>query len=75
MEVIRITKVTVQKTKKLSLRKSLCSEEIVTYLTPKDVFLVDTSRVYWDSKDNQYYRAQSEYGEEGYVITSGLKIL
>ena len=70
-----MTKVTVQNSKKLSLRKSLCSEEIVTELTSKDVFLVDTSRVYWDSKDNQYYRALTEYGEEGYVVTFGLKLV
>lgn len=59
--------------KKLTLRKDLCDESAVLYLTKKDRFYVDTSKVYYDFQNTPMYKAKLYYGKEGYVAKEGVE--
>ena len=59
--------------KKLTLRKDLCNESAVLYLSKKDRFYVDTSKVYYDFQNTPMYKAKLYYGKEGYVAKEGVE--
>lgn len=59
--------------KKLTLRKDLCDASAVLYLTKKDRFQVDTSKVYYDFQNTPMYKAKLYYGKEGYVAKEGVE--
>lgn len=59
--------------KKLTLRKDLCNASAVLYLTEKDRFHVDTSKVYYDFQNTPMYKAKLYYGKEGYVAKEGVE--
>lgn len=59
--------------KKLTLRNNLCDASAVLYLTKKDRFQVDTSKVYCDFQNTPMYKAKLYYGKEGYVAKEGVE--
>lgn len=73
-----MTKMKVTNCHELSIRKDVTcpelEETVLTVVKKGTELLVDTSRVYWNWKDRQYYKVKTISGVEGYAPTDALTL-
>lgn len=73
-----MTKVVVTNCHELSVRRDIFlpenQDQIAKVLKRGETLFVDTSHVYWDSYDNQYYRCDIGKDFPTYIIKGGISV-
>ena len=74
-----MTKAVVTNCHELSVRRDIFlpenADQIAKVLKRGETLFVDTSHTYWDSWDNQYYKADVGIEGDCYVITGGVSVV